>query len=62
MNLNVDYWPKFVESVYLLLGESAAESMISALQILDGFFNYSSHVFDKRGDELYVIFKNAFNH
>jgi hypothetical protein len=36
--------------------------MISALQILDGFFNFASQVFDKRGDELYVVFKNAFAH
>lgn len=32
------------------------------MHILDSFFNYCSHVFEKKGDDLYAVFKAAFNH
>lgn len=59
---DIKNWPKFEEQVYAILGNADDESVLLGLKILNTFFNYSSHVFDKRGDDLFAIFKNAFNH
>ena len=50
MLVDTKNWPKFEEEVYKYLEGGTDEEVLIGLKVLNSFFNYASHVFDKRGD------------
>lgn len=59
---NAKNWPKFEDKVFSLVKNGSEQGLFIALKILNPFFVHSPHVYDKKVDELYVIFKKSFMH